>query len=240
MSRSLHQVYCYNPTVCVVCGAEVSSPVIQHVGSENASNYESDKNKHWLICKGCSKPISMDVHYAHCDDTPGICIECGFPNVQDITHDYLLFGYDDVCHWEECQICGAKTDIEAHLATCGQPGICAHCHAEYNGNNIEHDYASTFEYDENYHWITCINCLNSITLKERHAVSCTAPILVNVALKFFLPESTMAHTSQSIMKMSIGISVQAATRKSAVNLTPSCAMPLVNAHIAMPNVPMHP
>ncbi len=185
MSRSLHQVYCYNPTVCVVCGAEVSSPVIQHVGSENASNYESDKNKHWLICKGCSKPISMDVHYAHCDDTPGICIECGFPNVQDITHDYLLFGYDDVCHWEECQICGAKINIEAHLATCGQPGICSHCHVEYNGNNIEHDYASAFEYDENYHWITCINCLNSITLKERHAVSCTAPNSCECGAKVF-------------------------------------------------------
>lgn len=173
LDQEPHQVCCNNPTMCAICGIETSSQNIYHPNS-GSSEWRFDKNKHWLICKDCSKPIYMDIHYADCDN-PGVCKECGFPNVQDTVHDYIIVCHDDICHWEECQTCGTKTNIEAHVATCGEPGICSHCGAEYTGNNIEHNYNSPFEYDENYHWIACINCLNSITLKERHTVNCRSP-----------------------------------------------------------------
>lgn len=169
--------------MCAICGIETSSQNIYHPNS-GSSEWKFDKNKHWLICKACSKPIYMDIHYADCDN-PGVCKECGFPNVQDTVHDYIIVCHDDICHWEECQTCGTKTNIEAHVATCGEPGICSYCGAKYTGNNIKHNYNSAFEYDENYHWITCINCLNSITLKERHAVSCTAPNSCECGAKVF-------------------------------------------------------
>ena len=89
-------------------------------------------------------------------------------------HDYEgTWSKDSTYHWHKCKNCSYQTGKMAHqyngnLSICVSDKKCTDC-GYVAQKALGHDYGTTYESDDNYHWIKCnrTGC-NALKLKESH------------------------------------------------------------------------
>lgn len=89
-------------------------------------------------------------------------------------HDYEgTWSNDSTYHWHKCKNCSYQTGKMAHqynenLSICVSDKKCTDC-GYVAQKALGHDYGTTYESDDNYHWIKCNRAgCNAVKLKESH------------------------------------------------------------------------
>ncbi len=94
---------------CTTCNY-VIKPALAHKHNY-ADAWTTDENGHWYICSGCEEKGSYAVHeFENGCDTD--CAVCGY--TREISHSFVLKS-DEISHWNECESCGLKEEIAAHI-----------------------------------------------------------------------------------------------------------------------------
>ena len=154
-----------------------------------------DENGHWGECSRCGDGNGVAAHEFGAWKTvkPASCTEegtkqhkcaCGYVEtdvIPMVEHTYIA-KTNDAEHWNECRVCGTKSDVEAHayeteiklvLPTCISEGVrttacsCGHWNVEILPITDVHDY-SVPAFDENGHWTECKLC-GDRTDEEAHS-----------------------------------------------------------------------
>lgn len=126
--------------------------------------------------------LTMGAGYAECSHDyamchlKDVCADCGGAytgNTFAHTWDEERHGSDSSHHWTPCKYCDEKTGVAAHFAACRNPDVCFACGADYDGNNIRHDWEEEYRFDESRHWIACRHC-DAVSDEDAHrANQCT-------------------------------------------------------------------
>lgn len=120
-------------------------------------------------------------HWAYCDQIKSgcVCAECGKTvgaEELEIIHYASLdpkYEYDQTEHWRKCPVCGEKTDLEAHMGACDQPGVCGICGAKDVKLAFTAHAFERLEYNDAYHWWVCKRCGEKD--QNTHWADCGAP-----------------------------------------------------------------
>ncbi len=153
---------------CAVCGQDIEQEEYGPLGHDYQSTY--DENGHFDKCTRCNDIINYQEHIYTSEVTkePN-CIEKG----------------EKEYHCEGCDYCYSETletndnhDFvlkERYAGTCQEDGYeyyeCSRCEATetINTGKGDHSWSTSYSYDEDYHWIECLNdgC-TEIKDKEEH------------------------------------------------------------------------
>ncbi len=176
VEKSEHFAACDKPGVCEACGAAYTGSNVSH-NVDWDGPYQHNGTHHWLVCKSCGAVVDKSTHYAACDK-PGVCDACGVAytgtRVSHETNWDAPYQYDETYHWRVCVRCGEPTDKYTHYAACDNPGVCMACGAAYTGDNIEHEWDSPYQHDEECHWKVCSKCGETFN-KSSHYARCSKP-----------------------------------------------------------------
>jgi len=164
--------------VCADCGTDLKNVRSHQMGDELAY----DENGHYFACVVCGAYDELIPHSVECTDET-VCAYCGYENADGVLYDGVLHGttvtrYDEVLHWEECELCGEEAyGAEEHSAVCSNPTRCAVCGQEIadisvNGH-VSIDWSKVYT-DANYHWYKCAACGEDCQ-KTEHLASCAVP-----------------------------------------------------------------
>ena len=96
--------------------------------SEHAyGKLQKDNTHHWDVCTVCGQVWSGEHIYEN-----GKCTVCGME--QPVYEHELKWNHTEKTHWQECELCGDKTDSLPHtggVATCISQAVCADCGYAY-------------------------------------------------------------------------------------------------------------
>ena len=131
------------------CGYERTAP------HNYNTEYETDDDQHWIICGDCDeeKPDSRADH--DYDDNCDVDCDCGYERVAP--HNYKTeYETDDDQHWIICGDCDEeKPDSRADHEYTDNCDVDCDCGYE---RVAPHNYKTTFETDDDQHWIICADC----------------------------------------------------------------------------------
>lgn len=132
-----HYAVCSALGRCLDCGAPYSGSEVKH----DALAWESEENRHRLVCKGCGTVCDdWSPHRALCGDNH-VCAACrkemAFSD-SEILHSLTKWMRADAgTHHKICLTCGGVMALGEHRRMCGG-NMCIDCVGEYTGGNIQH------------------------------------------------------------------------------------------------------
>lgn len=185
---SIHYADCFEPDVCVICGAE---QIIAEIGHEQTT-IQSDEKYHWYVCDICGQEEEERwSHRVSCRDR-SICLECGHTDPDDYVFEHTTDGQwysDDSGHWQICEECGEKVCYGPHEIDCNQTKclLCGYS-GEYN-RFVCHFYPEyeVYEHNESIHWFTCAEC--GTIVKSLHYFTCYEPGVCQICRVEIVPDA---------------------------------------------------
>ena len=114
------------------------------VSLEPTYKYEGTKTYNCTVCDAIKTETIDKVAHEHIYDVPG--------------RDHYFA--DATHHWEECDLCGEKKNVEEHIggeATCVSKAVCDVCNKTYGDLKPHNVDATKFESNEAGHWNVCSN-----------------------------------------------------------------------------------
>lgn len=134
---------------------------------KHEGGYLYDDTHHWYVCPDCGEKVDVLEHNDKCY-LADVCNDCGRT---DVTFGFTGHGYidmetyssDEYTHWNVCDDCGEKINVNYHTGTvggdctvCGAPYACAHVNGQY-------------DFDDSYHWFVCDDCGENVNKEEHDA-----------------------------------------------------------------------
>lgn len=158
---------------CTICeySKEETVPMLGHTHVYGA--WEFNETQHWKECE-CGDKTNLANHtfdggvvtLEPTQDTTGIrtytCSVCGSEKketipILDHEHKYEGWFYDEVCHWRICGICEDINSKEEHTFILQNlVYVCEICGFEKEEEHIHTN--GPWNYDENNHWLYCLDC----------------------------------------------------------------------------------
>ena len=132
-----HYAVCSALGTCLDCGAPYSGSEVKH----DALAWESEENRHRLVCKGCGTVCDdWSPHRALCGDNH-VCAACRKEmdfNDSEILHSLTKWMRANAeTHHKICLKCGGVMEVGAHTRMC-DGNMCIDCVGEYTGGNVQH------------------------------------------------------------------------------------------------------
>lgn len=180
----------YDVIYCIVCGREVSRTL--HIHTFNTSSWSKNATHHWHVATCRHQNLTLDfaehVPVMECrrisnrDYDIVSCSVCGYEISRTLhTHTFSEYwDYDEGHHWHNatCIHDSLTSEYEEHTLNCvlvEQNGeffdvySCTTC--PYTRiTPHQHTYASTYEYDEDYHWHPTTCGHTAATQKTPHII----------------------------------------------------------------------
>lgn len=154
---------CTTAIVCDKCGSTVKIGLASHDYEDKYIPSATDPSKgHVRQCVNDGCAITNATVQAHDQNgAGGACSKCGYKDAGVHEHKYE-WKHDKSEHWQECSICGARTEESAHNAPseyagdCGVAVKCSVCGYEVLPALTGHSYSATsWEIDADHHYQTC-------------------------------------------------------------------------------------
>lgn len=193
--RWAHAQRCSVPGVCVRCGCD--DVIFSELEHNWDSPFEHTEKNHWQICSDCGVEFGYSIHYGPCTND-GRCDGCGERDIvlTDIWHEEEWKSEGAFC-WGECTRCDYVGTKQYHIARCKNPTECVNCgKMDVVIGDIEHDWGSPIESDENSHWRTCADCGEKFN-QGTHYLSCKKPGVCADCGEAFTGNAWMAHNWSS-------------------------------------------
>ena len=126
---SLHDVWCDEPTRCLMCDAE--GLTMEPNGHTNIK-WNDLGTEHQQYCKTCGKTWDAEEHYGYCNE-PTTCMGCHKENVSipegNVGHN-VAYENDEVGCWSVCVYCDYEGEPNPHIGSCRTPNRCVNCGEE--------------------------------------------------------------------------------------------------------------
>ena len=171
--RETHSTDCYNPNMCINCGAEnVTEAIVNHYWAETGH----DDEYHWDTCIWCGATNNKEQHVGLCNQS-GQCEDCGAQDVVigSVRHtESGNYEGDDTYHWMVCEYCDEIVLKAEHTVNCNSNVNCLVCGAGdivQADPTLQHHYSEEWNITDYYdHGKTCSGCDN--VMWESHRRNC--------------------------------------------------------------------